>query len=99
MRLLSVCILAFAWAVPLWSAAPIDTTWPQFRGHAGRGVSEIDKLPLRWSAKENVTWKVDVPGRGWSSPIVGHQVIVTSAMSPRTKAPSMGFSGTITRPS
>jgi outer membrane protein assembly factor BamB len=63
--------------------APVDTTWPQFRGPAGRGVSAIDTLPTKWSTTINVSWKVDVPGRGWSSPIVwGDQVIVTSALSP-----------------
>jgi outer membrane protein assembly factor BamB len=76
-------------------AAPRDTTWPQFRGHAGRGVSDVDSLPTTWSDTKNVAWKVDVPGRGWSSPIVwGDQVIVTSAVSPGAfKAPSTGIFG------
>ncbi len=39
-------------------------------------------LPDKWSATENVIWKVDVPGSGWSSPIVwGNQVFVTSVVS------------------
>lgn len=29
-----------------------------------------DLLPKRWSASENVAWKTNIPGRGWSSPIV-----------------------------
>ncbi len=77
------------------AVAPIDTTWPQFRGPAGRGVSGIDSLPTTWSATKNVAWKVNVPGRGWSSPIVwGDQVIVTSTSSPGAfKAPSTGIFG------
>ncbi len=63
-------------------AMPIDATWPQFRGHAGRAVSAIDTLPIAWSTTTNVAWKTDVPGRGWSSPIVwGDQVLLTSAIS------------------
>jgi outer membrane protein assembly factor BamB len=75
--------------------APPDTTWPQFRGHAGRAVSAIETLPTKWSTTINVKWKADVPGRGWSSPIVwGEQVILTSAAGSRAfKQPSPGIYG------
>lgn len=60
----------------------VDTTWPQFRGPGGRAVSVIDTLPTNWSTTTNVAWTADVPGRGWSSPIVwGDQLFVTSAIS------------------
>jgi outer membrane protein assembly factor BamB len=37
-------------------------------------------LPLHWSATSNVVWKTEIPGQGWSSPIVyGDRVFVTSA--------------------
>ena len=44
--------------------------WPQFRGEGARGIAEGDKLPVVWSSTENVRWRVSIPGRGWSSPIV-----------------------------
>jgi outer membrane protein assembly factor BamB len=45
-------------------------------------------LPERWSAAENVAWKVDVPGRGWSSPIVwGDQVFLTTAVNSGVSEP------------
>jgi outer membrane protein assembly factor BamB len=44
-------------------------SWLQFRG-PDAGVAEGKNLPVKWSAKENVAWSVEVPGRGWSSPIV-----------------------------
>ena len=38
--------------------------------------------PDRWSATENVVWKTDVPGLGWSSPIVwGNRVILTTCVN------------------
>ena len=76
-------ILAISLLVTTLAPAPaLDTTWPQFRGHAGRAVSAIDTLPTRWSTTINVAWRADVPGRGWSSPIVwGDTVFVTSATS------------------
>jgi outer membrane protein assembly factor BamB len=56
--------------------------WPQFRGSDARGVADHPGLPDRWSTNENVAWKVEVPGRGWSSPIVwGDRVFVTTVVS------------------
>lgn len=69
--------------------------WPQFRGPGGAGVADGVRLPLTWSASEGLAWSVEVPGRGWSSPIVWKdQVFVTSAISPGPyKAPSPGIFG------
>jgi len=56
--------------------------WPQFRGPDSLGVVEDPALPDKWSATENVAWKVEIPGVGWSSPIVwGDRVFVTSVIS------------------
>lgn len=56
--------------------------WPQFRGPQSRGVATGANLPDRWSATENITWKKDLPGRGWSSPIVwGDRVFLTTAIN------------------
>jgi outer membrane protein assembly factor BamB len=77
------------------TAASGPDGWPQFRGPAGAGVADGAAVPLRWSTTENVDWVVEVPGRGWSSPIVwGETVYVTSAVSPGAfKAPSTGIFG------
>ena len=81
MALLITTVLALFITPLLPAPASPETTWPQFRGHAGRAVSAIDTLPTKWSTTINVAWNADVPGRGWSSPIVwGDQVIVTSAV-------------------
>lgn len=62
-----------------WAA---DANWPQFRGEGGRGVSDGAGLPERWSATDNVAWKTDIPGRGWSSPIVwGNKVFLTTVVN------------------
>jgi len=65
------------------SGAPLpETNWPQFRGPGARGVSTNTNLPDRWSSTENVSWKTEIPGRGWSSPIVwGEHVFLTTAIS------------------
>jgi outer membrane protein assembly factor BamB len=56
--------------------------WPQFRGPGSTGVADDPALPDKWSATENVIWKADIPGSGWSSPIVwGDKIFVTSVIS------------------
>ncbi|MFP6902269.1 MAG: PQQ-binding-like beta-propeller repeat protein, partial [Verrucomicrobiia bacterium] len=56
--------------------------WPQFRGPNAMGVAEHADLPDRWSPTENVVWKQDVPGRGWSSPVVwGERVFLTTVVT------------------
>lgn len=44
--------------------------WRQFRGNNNNPVAAGASLPQHWSEKENIAWKVSLPGRGLSSPIV-----------------------------
>ncbi len=58
-----------------------QANWPQFRGPRA-GVAEDQVLPDTWSTTEHVAWTVEIPGRGWSSPIVwGDRVFVTTAVA------------------
>ncbi|HSR69713.1 MAG TPA: PQQ-binding-like beta-propeller repeat protein [Acidobacteriota bacterium] len=81
----------------LWAAGEDDEAWPQFRGPEGNGlaVTESESLPSDWNKEENVLWDVEVPGRGWSSPIVwGERIFLTSAISEGDfKEPSPGIYG------
>jgi outer membrane protein assembly factor BamB len=55
--------------------------WVQFRGTAADGKSSEQRLPITWSPDTNIAWKQDLPGKGWSSPIVsGGRVYVTAAV-------------------
>lgn len=56
--------------------------WPQFRGPQAGVVADDPRLPDAWSQTENVVWKAEVPGIGWSSPVVWNDhVIVTAAVT------------------
>jgi len=56
--------------------------WPQFRGLTAGAVADDPSLPDQWSTTENVVWAVDLPGLGWSSPVVaGDHIFVTAAVS------------------
>jgi len=55
--------------------------WAHWRGPTGNGVSLDSKPPTRWSSTENIEWKVELPGRGSSSPIVWeNQIYITTAV-------------------
>jgi len=71
--------------------------WPQFRGPESNGVAADGNLPESWSATRNVVWKTEIPGSGWSSPIVwGDRIFVTSVIStvaPETPKKGLYFGG------
>jgi outer membrane protein assembly factor BamB len=59
--------------------------WPAWRGPAGDGTSAEKGLPVRWSATENVRWKVELHGAGVSAPIVwGDHLFLTSSEGRRS---------------
>ncbi len=58
--------------------------WMSFRGTNGQAVSSETNLPLSWDREKNVAWKVGIPGKGTSSPIVhGDRVYITSQVDDR----------------
>ncbi len=55
--------------------------WPAWRGPYGDGTCSEKGLPTNWSKTENVAWKVPLPERGNSTPVVwGDRVFVTQAL-------------------
>ncbi len=74
--------LALLLVVVCCAPATAQDRWPQFRGPDARGVSGASGLPTRWSATENVAWAADLPGLGWSSPVVWDDTVyVTTVVS------------------
>src|SRR5438105_1670512 len=76
-----------ALAIVLWNgvmsgvALSATADWPEFRGPGGQGISMAKDVPIKWSAEENIAWKVDLPGTGWSSPIlVDGRLFLTAAV-------------------
>ena len=69
-----------------------NIAWPQFRGPDSNPVGTHARLAERWSKTENVEWRQEIPGRGWSSPIVtGDKIYVTAATTEgKSKPPQIG---------
>jgi outer membrane protein assembly factor BamB len=74
-------------------ARAAEENWPQFLGPGSHAVSANANLADRWSATENVAWKTDIPGRGWSSPIAWeNRVFLTTVVEEgKLEPPKKGF--------
>lgn len=74
-------------AAALWiTFAAQAADWPQWRGPDGQGHAPAKGLPLHWGESSNVTWKTEIPGRGWSSPVIqGRQIWLTTALETLAK--------------
>ena len=78
---LSACLLLFFFAVLGTSTALAAEDWPEFRGPTGQGIAKVSNLPAEWSQTKNVVWKKELPGAGWSSPvIVGGRIYLTAGV-------------------
>jgi outer membrane protein assembly factor BamB len=69
-----------------------DRAWPQFLGPHSNPVGTHPRLADRWSKTENVEWSQEIPGRGWSSPIVtgGKVYLTTVTTEGNSKPPQTG---------
>ncbi|MEE8129200.1 MAG: PQQ-binding-like beta-propeller repeat protein [Vicinamibacterales bacterium] len=72
--------VVLALAAPGWVSVSTAQDWPSWRGPANDGMARGD-APVTWDENTDVKWKVDLPGRGQSSPVVwGNQIFVTTAI-------------------
>ena len=70
-----------AQAAAIGDGPDADHFWPQWRGPRGTGVAPHADPPVRWSETKNIRWKIPLPGKGHSTPIVwGDRVFVTTAV-------------------
>jgi outer membrane protein assembly factor BamB len=74
----TVAVLLLCATFSAWAHAD---DWTEFRGPTGQGISTATGLPTHWSTSQNVAWRVELPGRGWSSPVLlGKRVYLTTAV-------------------
>ena len=69
-----------------------EPEWPGFRGPSSNPSGINSNLPDKWSKSENVEWTTDIPGLGWSSPIVaGKNIFLTTVITDgKAKQPQAG---------
>jgi len=77
-KILFLLIILVAPAITVGSTSE---DWPEFRGPTGQGIARSAEPALHWSQTQNVVWKKEIPGQGWSSPLVyGGSVYLTTAI-------------------
>jgi len=73
----AVALLAIASA-----AVAGESEWPQFRGPTGQGLSSAVNVPIEWNADSHIAWKAELPGHGWSSPVLSQGKLYLTAAVP-----------------
>ena len=90
---ISLCLVAVLLTVPFGLApsaqAPVpDRYWPQWRGLAANGILRTATPPVEWSETKNIRWKVEIPGRGSSSPVIwGDRIFILTAIPAGSSVP------------
>jgi outer membrane protein assembly factor BamB len=75
-----VCLVAAA-ALVFAGTRIAAENWPQWRGPGSQGISGETRVPLEWTPGKNIAWKVEVPGRGHSAPVVWNdRIFLTTAI-------------------
>lgn len=75
-------ILAVALGTSYLASARAETNAPRFLCSREPAAGSSERPPAHWSSSENVRWKTDLPGLGWSSPVVWNgKLFLTTAIS------------------
>jgi len=78
---LSVLFVFSGLILALRNSPDSGNNWPHWRGPLANGVSPDGTFPLEWSESINIKWKIAIPGKGHSTPIIwGDQIFVTTAV-------------------
>jgi outer membrane protein assembly factor BamB len=77
------CLLALA------AAFMVAADWPEFRGPDGTGRYTGPTLVTEWGPDKNVAWKADIPGKGWSSPVVVKRKVYLTTAIPKDGGQSL----------
>jgi outer membrane protein assembly factor BamB len=64
--------------------------WPQWRGPLGTGEAPAARPPIEWGPDKNVRWKIEIPGRGKSTPVIWGDLLLITTAVPSTKPPAPG---------
>ena len=71
--LLAILVITSLTTVAQYTIA--QDRWTEFRGANGNGVANDQSVPSVFGESQGVTWKTELPGRGWSSPVVADGVV------------------------
>jgi outer membrane protein assembly factor BamB len=77
----------------LLAAAADSANWPHWRGPQANGSTTTGEYPIKWDS-DNVHWKVKLPGKGSSSPIVwAERIYLTTPADGQDAVMAFDFAG------
>ncbi len=76
MRIFTKCLICFL--IITVQLADATDNWPRWRGPNTNGVAAPGDYPVNWDPQK-VLWKIDIPGKGYSTPIVWNEKIYMTA--------------------
>ena len=82
---------SFAFSLPLFVSTIVfsaDQNWPEWRGPDGQGAAVARNVPVEWSETKGVVWRTELPGRGWSSPVISSNEIWMTTAIEKTASPA-----------
>ncbi len=81
----TILVLAPLFVCSIFLAPSSAQEWTRFRGPNGTGISSAKTIPVEWTA-DDYNWRVPLPGKGFSSPVVwGDRIFVTSIIEKEFK--------------
>lgn len=85
-------LVALVTTVVTVPAAPVadEQFWTQWRGPLMTGVAPLGNPPIEWGEDQNVAWKIEIPGRGKSTPVVWQDRVIVTTAIPTEPAPGAG---------
>jgi hypothetical protein len=66
-----VLLLVSTLAIPVYAE-----NWPGWRGPNGDGSSGEKAVPIKWSATDNIAWKVPLKYKGHASPVIWNDFVI-----------------------
>lgn len=90
--ILFVCVAAGS----VWAESVEDRYWPRWRGPSDSGSNPSGRYAIRWTGDSNLEWKLALPGKGCSTPIVlGRQIILTTPLDGQDAVIGVDWKGKI----
>ncbi len=70
-----VCLLVLLMAGGAVAVPTSAENWPNWRGPTRDGLSSETGLPVEWDTERNVAWKLEMPARSGSTPVIWNERI------------------------
>ncbi|HLX63143.1 MAG TPA: PQQ-binding-like beta-propeller repeat protein [Planctomycetota bacterium] len=81
-RIVLPILIVFAISHTLRASEDASHQWAQWRGPLATGVAPFADPPTEWSETKNIRWKIELPGKGHSTPVVwDDRIFITTAIA------------------